>query len=120
MPAPALVLVPAIIAGVVRMIAPKLLRRSHGKKHNVKQVANSAIPKNSKDVINMNRNAITSEKKLEQAYRSTRKTQAKRQISGKANYNFGNPGSIKGKASGGTVKNYANGGGVRKAKFMDN
>ena len=103
MPAPALVLVPAIIAGVVRMIAPKLLRSPLGKKHNVKQVTNSAIPKNSK-----------------QAYRSTRKTQAKRQISGKANYNFGNPGSIKGKASGGTVKNYANGGGVRKAKFMDN
>ena len=113
--------VPALVAGAVRLVSPKVLRSALAKKRHVKRVSDSALPKKSEDIVRMQRNPITSEKKLEQAYRSTRKTQAKKQMGGKENYNFGNPGSIKNiKKSGGTVKNYANGGGVRKAKFMDN
>ena len=113
-------LIPAVIAGVVKMVAPKVLRSALGKKIGARQVSNRAIPKDAQQQINMNRNAITSERKLLREYKGELKRKAKQQISGKANYNYGNPGSIKGKASGGTVKNYANGGGVRKAKFMDN
>ena len=120
MPLPALGLVPAVIAGVVKMVAPKVLRSALGKKIGARQVSNRAIPKDVQQQINMNRNPITTEKKLLREYKGELKRKAKKQISGESNYNYGNPGSIKGKASGGTVKNYANGGGVRKAKFMDN
>ena len=113
-------LVPAVIAGALRMISPKVLRSPLGKKIGAKQVTNDSITKRSaQQQINLNRNAITSERKLLREYKGELKRKAKKQISGESNYFYGNPGSIKGKASGGTVKNYANGGGVRKAKYKD-
>ena len=121
MPLPALALVPAVIAGAVRLIAPKVLRSALGKKIGARQVTNDSITKRSaQQQINLNRNAITSERKLLREYKGELKRKAKQQISGESNYNYGNPGSIKGKASGGTIKkNYAHGGSVRKAKYKD-
>ena len=120
MPLPALALVPAVIAGAVRLIAPKVLRSSLGKKIGARQVTNKSLPKDAQQQINLNRNAITSERKLLREYKGELKRKAKKQISGESNYNYGNPGSIKGKASGGTIKkNYAHGGSVRKAKYKD-